>query len=330
MAEQESASPSTAVEGRPDIISVTGETFQAFVDEQLNTPEQQAAQELEQIQETQAQTDAQAAATDDPAEEFVGDQPPAQKLSKKEKLNARFKELTDAKKEAEAKAAAKEAEAKAAREEREAAARERDELRAKYEPPKSDELGAKPELSQFGSTEDYEKALTDWTTDKVRIEAKAKAETERAEREADEIKTNWSKNLKATKEKYADYADVLAAAEDKISFSKEAQEEIIKSDLGAEMLYYYAKPENHAEATKLGEMTIRGMIKELGRLEVKLGDKPQSATTAKVAEISKAPPPITPIRNGSGIMTHLKGSDDVPKGMSYDQWKKMYEAGKIH
>lgn len=314
------------VNSQPERVSVvTNDNFGEYVNKQLGIdPEKQAQEEAKRVEEEAA---SRKAAEEDPAEEFVSGKPEERK-SKKDKLNERFSELTAKRKEAEEKAEKAAAEAKAAREEREALQRERDELRAKYEPPKSDELGAKPELAQFQTTEDFEKALEEWTTDKVRIEAKKQAEEERSKRQAEDTKKAWDANLKAAREKLTDYAEVMASAEDKVKFSDQAREAIIESPLGPEILYYYAK--NPDESVRLGEMTVKAMLKEIGRLEEKLADRPQSTASTKVAEISKAPPPITPLKGGSAAVGTLNGHDEVPKSMSYEDWKKRRQAGKIH
>lgn len=305
------------------ITVVTNENFEAYVDKQLGIdPAAAAKAELVKVEEEKA---AKVAAEEDPAEEFIEPSKDEKAQKKKNELNARFKELTDAKKEAERKAAEASASARQEREAKEALERERNELKAKYEPPKTDELGAKPELSQFQAAEDYEKAMEEWTGDKVRIEEGKKQREEQAQRRAADVKKAWDANLTAVKEKIPDYAEIITASE--VMLSNEAKQAIFESDLGPEMLYHYAK--NPDEATKLGELTVDKMHRAIGRLEAKLGEKPQTEKI-RVAEISKAPPPISPLKGGTAAVGVLKGSDDVPKGMTYDQWKKHYEAGKIH
>jgi hypothetical protein len=302
-----------------EVTTVTNENFNEYVDKQLGVPEAPPPEVVEDPPPP------------DPAEEFVGkeedkEEGEEKKPSKKEKLNARFKELTDARKEAEAKAAEKEAEAKAIREEKAALERERNELKAKYEPPKTDELGAKPELAQFNTAADYEKAMEDWTQDKVRIERTAAEKQEREAKRAAEVKKAWDENLKAAKAQFDDYVEVIQASE--VMLSEEAKEAIFESELGPKMLYHFAK--NPEEAKKLTELTVDKMLKAIGRLEAKLGDKPQTPPDVKVADLSKAPAPISPLKGGTAAVGTLNGYDEVPKNMSYDDWKKRRLAGKIH
>ena len=90
-----------------------------------------------------------------------------------------------------------------------------------------------------------------------------------------------------------------------------------------------------SDAVKLGEMTVSGALRALGKLEGQLtGEiKPKSeAQTGKaaVADISKAPAPISPLRgsdNQTGYI--LTGSDEVPAGWTYDKWKADMKAGRI-
>ena len=323
---------SEIVNNQPERITVvTNENFSEYVDKQLGVdPVKEAEAEAARVEEEKA---ARIAAEEDPAAEFVdetGDTEPEKRKGKKEKLNERFSELTAKRKEAEEKAAQAAQTAREAQERAEAVQRERDELRAKYEPPKTDELGAKPELAQFQTTADFEKALEDWTSDKIRIEDGKKRAEEQSRKQAEDAKKAWDANLKAAKEKHADFDSVMAAAQDKIKFSDEAREAIFESNMGPEILRYYALPENHDASVKLGEMTVKGMLKEIGRLEEKLADKPQSKAEVRAAEMSKAPPPITPLKGGSAAVGTLNGYDEVPKNMSYDDWKKWRQAGKIH
>src|SRR4051812_14568164 len=125
-----------------DIQVVTNENFQEFVEQKLAPdPEVAAAIELEKVEAEKAENLEKEAAKDDPTHDLTE----VPKV-KRDRLNERIKELTDKRKAAEAKAEKAATEANAEREAREALARERDELKSKYEPVRTEPI-AKPELS---------------------------------------------------------------------------------------------------------------------------------------------------------------------------------------
>src|ERR1700674_857931 len=309
-------------EAKPERIRVvTSENFHAYVNEKLGIdPEAQAKEELAEIEEKKA---ADKATKDDPTPEL---DETVQK-EKKGKINERFKELTDKRKAAEELATKRAEEARAAREERDRLAEERDALKAKYEPPKSTEEVPEPQPSQFSDVSEYGKALKDWTAENTRREDTAIRQAAQQAEEAKVIAKAWGERLTATKTELADYEEVLNASEVKVS--DQVRDAIIKSEVGPKILYHLAQHPEVAE--KIGEMTVGKALVYLGKLEAELGsaEKPQTKSAA-VAEISKAPTPITPLKGGTAAVGILRGTDDVPKGMTYDQWAKLYRVGKIH
>lgn len=306
-------------------ITVVDESnFKAFVDEKTGVdPEAEGKAELERVEEEKAERKAKEEAESDPTHDI-----PEVPKEKKGKISERFKTLADQRKAAEERAEKREAEAKTEREERLRVQEERDALKAKYEPPKPDIITAEPQPNQFIDATEYGKALKEWTADNTRRELAAEQQKAADEKSAAEIRKNWDTRLTKTKEKYADYADVVGASDVKVS--DQVRDAIMESDVGPEILYYFGNPENRDEVDKLGEMTVGNALRALGRIEAKLiGDKPGTGKTT-VAEISKAPAPITPIKNGTAAVGILRGSDEVPPNMNYDEWKKRYLAGKIH
>lgn len=306
------------VESQPRVKVVTGENFNDYVNEQLGIdPEAIAKEELEKVEAEKA-----ARKSAEGNEEVDLAEVPEKK---KGKINERFKELTDKRKEAEALAAKRAEELRAAREERDRIEAEKNELLAKYEPPKSDEIGPEPQASQFSDVGEFAKALKDWTAEKTRIDDAAKQrETEYAKRQQETEKA-WSERLASTKAEVADYEDVIGGSDVKVS--DQVRDAIIESEVGPKILYHLAK--NPDVAQKIGELTVGGALRAIGRLEAELGGKPQ-AKTSTVAEISKAPAPISPLKGAHAPVGTLTGKDEVPKNWSYEDWKKARQAGKIH
>ncbi len=252
--------------------------------------------------------------------------------SKKGKLNERFSELTKARKDAEAKAKAEAearvvAEQKAMEKEREAA-----ELRAKYEPAKTDELGAEPTPDQFADAVEYGKALKDYTAEKVRREDAAKARAEAQTRERESQAKAFSERQEAARKAIPDYDKKLA--DSPVRISDQLRDEIVASEVGPEILVHLA--DNPDVAADIAKMTVGQMLKAFGRLEAKIQRAaPKGDPEAKVvpirreAEVSRAPEPINPISGGGDAVLRLSGNQEVPKNMTYEDWKKARQAGKI-
>lgn len=316
------AEETAAVPAKQSRITVVDESnFNQYVDEKTGVdPEAEGKAELARVEEEKDAKDAEQRAESDPTHDI-----PEVPKSKKEKINERFSELTSKRKAAEELATKREAEAKTIREERDRIQEERDALKAKYEPPKPDVITEEPQPTQFRDAVEYGKALKDWTADNTRRELAAEQKKVADEKQAAEVRKSWDTRLTATKTELPDYAEMVGASEVKVS--DQVRDAIMESEVGPKILYHLAKhPE---EADRIGELTVGKALIALGKLEERLGGAAQTSKTS-VAEISKAPPPITPLKNGTAAVGILRGSDEVPAGMNYDEWKKRYLAGKIH
>lgn len=318
---------------RADVTVVTPDNYDAYATKMLTPPgaesspadvvvsanpdpEQSAKDETARIEKEKAQRQAKE------KEEEI-DHPDEKKKSK---LTERFSEITKARKEAEAKA---EANAKAVAEERaarEAAERGLAALRDKYEPKKTD-LGPKPEVSQFSDATEFGKALEDWTReDTLRQESQKQAE-DRARKEAEAQSKKWSERVEEAKKDIPDYAETLAAST--VTVSDQAIHAIQRSDMGPRIMHHLAK--NPEVAANLAKLTVGEMYYEIGQLAATLrgSAKAPVAPKAQVVELSKAPPPISPLTNASAPVLQLGGHQDVPKNMSYEDWKAARQAGRI-
>lgn len=310
---------------RPDITVVTSENMDAYVNEQLgipaaDDPEAVAAKELAELEAKQAEAAEAKKAEEEPAHD-LGDQVPEEK---KGKLNKRFSELTQARKDAEAKAAKEADDAKAAKEEAAAARREAAELKAKYEPPKSAEIGPEPQPAQFNDVGEYAKALKDWAADNA-IRERAAAEAQEQARKADETKVqNWKERQTAIKAEIPDYEAVISAST--LTVSDQMKEAIVESDVGPAILYHLAThPEENAA---IAALTVGQMLKRIGRLEVSLSKAAETKPTTPIAHVSKAPAPITPLRGASSPVGVKRDANGEFYG-TYEEFKKDYNAGKF-
>jgi hypothetical protein len=320
--------PAGVVSNRPDIVTVTPETFNSYVDEKLGIdPEKQAAAELAAIEEKQA---AEKAKEEDITED-LGDHVPK---DKKGKLNERFSELTEARKTAEAAAAAAKAEAEAIKAAKEETERILNEMRAKYEPPKTEEsIGPEPDPSQFNDIDEFRLALKDWTKEKTILD-QAKENAERQQKEAQEASVkNWHEKQSLVKTDFPDYEEVISNSS--LMIPNEIQQAILDSDIGPKIAYHLAKnPEimtaiygDNPQGATIPQLR-KGLL-EIGKLEAKLGGTVETETKSapKVAEISKAPAPITPLKGNNAPVGKVDTS--APFMGTYDQYKKMRQAGKI-
>ncbi len=127
-----------------------------------------------------------------------------------------------------------------------------------------------------------------------------------------------------------EYAEIIGKSD--VKLSDQARDAIFESDQGPRLLLHFAQ--NPDEAVALCKLTVKAMLKEVGRLEEKLGSaaKPQTKSdaqsTAKVVEISKAPAPISPLKGGN-MATGLKVDANGEWTGTYEEFKAADRAGKF-
>jgi hypothetical protein len=338
-----------AVQNLTDVVTVTGENIHTYIDEgpgaiadkkeentqetiDVEDPESIARAELSELEAQQAEEKAK---LDAPKE---GDTRPAAegergtqvywqgKWVPKHDFNYRLHlKNEETRKEAQAKIDAKEAEAKALREERESVKRELDELKAKYEPAKSDELGPEPLPAQFTDVAEYAKAIKDWAAQKaLKDAAEAQAEREAAKQREASAKA-WNERETALRAELPDYDAKIS--ESTVKLSNEMRDAIRESEIGPIIKYHLASNPDVAEA--MGRMTVGKMLIEFGKLEAKLAKEETKETKPAIkapeVQISKAPAPITPLK-GSGSPVFVA---DPNKQYTFEEYKALRAAGKI-
>ena len=217
-------------------------------------------------------------------------------------------------------------EAKAAREAKSKAEDDVAALRAKYEAPKTDDLGPEPQPSQFTDINEYKKAIKDWTAESTRREDAQKLADERQTKEREAVAKAWGERQTAVKAKLPDYESVIAASDVKVS--DQVRDAIVESEFGPNILYHLAQ--NPDVADTLGKMTVSKALREIGRLEAKLSDTKEDKVESRsaVAEISRAPAPISPLRGANAPVTNKVDSNGEFYG-TYDEFKKLRQSGKI-
>lgn len=320
----------TQPRGRQDAVVVTPENFNAYVDERMGVtpnpdPEAQAKAAKERLDAEKKAKDAKKPeAQDVETEEGVAEHLPK---DKKGKLNERFSELTAKRKEAEERAAKKEAEAKAEREAREKYEAEAKALRDKYEPVKT-EPDPEPQVSQFANVEEYSKALKEWTADNTRREDAKKAEAKAAQEAQEKVVREWNERQAAYRKEHPDYDEKISKSGVKVS--DQVRDAILDSEVGPAILEHLA--DNPDEADRIGKLTVAQALKAVGRLETQFikSEKtaPQGETKTPVAEISRAPAPITPLKaSGNPVDTVTSGTQEWHG--TFEEYKAKRLAGKI-
>ena len=242
---------------------------------------------------------------------------------KKHTLKDRMKELTDAKKSAIVRA---ESEEKKSAE----LARENAELKAKLSPPKKQEEDSKPDPAKFTDAFEYAEKLADWSTRQA-LKARDKEEENKKwqERERQNAES-WKQKVEETKKEHEDYEEIVNSSQ--LLVSDEVSDAIKYSPIGPKILYHLAT--NPDVVAKLAKMNRGDAIKHIGKIEGKLEDAPQGAKKSdgevvdSEVKISKAPPPISPLKGKTPDNEPLISSAGEFKG-TYEQWKQGRNSGKI-
>lgn len=206
------------------------------------------------------------------------------------------------------------AERNTARDEAEAAALERDQLRRELDEVKQQmqamskpaEASDRPARDDFKSDGDFEQAMDDWKFERRLADHQQRQAQAR-------LVENWRARLDQAQSDIPDLAEVLGKAD--VQLPQTALDAIVESDTGPQIAYHLAKNPN--EARRIASMSAAGAAREIGRLEA------QMTQSVKVAEKSKAPAPIEPLKGTSS--TAIKD----PSGMTYEEWKEARRAGRI-
>lgn len=242
------------------------------------------------------------------------EQKPAEEPQKKPRkgIDERFSELTKARKDA---IAAKEvAEARArALEERVKAIEEGK--------PKPADPDAKPNPDSFKDAFTYAEALAKWSAENAIKAERERSTKEAADKAQETIRGEWAKNVAAVKKTHEDYEEVVRDSD--VYVNDHIRDAILES--GNPLLIYHLA-QNPDEADKLNELSPRKALLELGKLEAKLTAKPESKKDE--AALSKAPPPINPLR-GSNTTGGVPVNGQGEFTGTYAEYKAARLAGKI-
>lgn len=209
----------------------------------------------------------------------------------------------------------------------EAAERKAAELEAKLKPTeiKAEDDG-KPDKTKYTDAFQYAEDLAVWSAKSAIKEKEDSDRKAQIEKEQEAKITSWKDRVEKTKLADPEFMDKIIASN--VQVSEEVREAIMDSDVGPRILLHLA--ENPEEAERIGKLTVGKAMIALGKLEAKYSEPPktEAKTEVKQAEISKAPPPITPLKGASA-------SADLPidsKGEwtgTHEQYREARRAGKI-
>lgn len=215
---------------------------------------------------------------------------------------------------------------KAAETEAQQAKREAAELRGRLEAMSAQAAPVKeeprPDRSKFESDEEYIEAVAEWKADQRLAKREREQAEARAAAERDQVAKNWQKAQQRARAEIDDYDDVVKASD--VQLPGHLHEAILESDVGPHLAYYFAK--HPSEAKRFAAMSPTTAIRQLGKLEDKLADDdgeaapPAKAAPSPAVEKSKAPPPITPVKDG-------RSSDPGP-AHSFDEYRARRMAEK--
>jgi hypothetical protein len=232
------------------------------------------------------------------------------------KLEKRFSEITKQREEAR-KEAQNERQARVELEQRLAV------LEQQRQPQQQSYVDQEPQPSQFADAFEYAKALAEFSTEKA-LAQRDRQEAQQREQEAQQkIIQSWAQKVQEAKADLPDFDDLVASSD--VVVNNAVRDAILESDVGPKILYHLA--ENNDLAKRIASLSPNAALREIGKLEAKFEDKPETKQTAPVVR-SKAPAPIQPIRGG-------QGQPDVPMSAngewhgSYQAWKLARKAGKI-
>lgn len=239
------------------------------VEQQAQEPVEASSAEPEKVEQGEPQQQ--------PAAEKVEQKPQDEERERKRTgLNKRFSELTQARREAEERAARAE--------------KELEEIRNRQKATAEGGKDGKPSLDSFDSYDAYVEALSDWKArEAVKDATREQFETrQQAIEQSKKAALDAEYRVKAdlARDKYADF-DAVAFREDVI-VSKPMMDAIMYSEHGADLQYWFGK--NPDQAARISMLSAPEALLAIGRLEAQIASQPAVKATA-------APAPISPVQS---------------------------------
>ena len=228
------------------------------------------------------------------------------------KLERRFSEITKQRE-------AARQEAQREREAREALEARLAELEKRSQPQQAVIADQEPQPSQFNDAFEYAKALAEYTADKRIAEMKQEEAKAKADAERQKVIETWAHKVEKAKADLPDFDDIVASSD--VVVNDDIRDAILESDVGPQILYHLA--ENDEIAKKIAGLSPKQALREIGKLEARFEKTEQAPPVVK----SKAPAPISPIRNSGKADLPISANGEFHG--SYQAWKEARKAGRI-
>ena len=156
--------------------------------------------------------------------------------------------------------------------------------------------GDEPKMEDFQTVGEYAKALAKYEVAKARAADAAEKAKETQTQKIETVQQQFAERVAATAKDIPDYYEVVEAADWDVPHHIQAY--IVGEEGGPRVGYYLSK--HRDEFDRIAKLSPIRAFAELGKLEDKLpGKKPEVAaeqpTQAAVAQVSRAPAPITPL-----------------------------------
>ena len=193
-------------------------------------------------------------------------------------------------------------------------------IKSQAAPKQEQSRDEKPRPDQFVDAFEYAEALADWSAENAVMRARQEDVEKRIQAERAIVIETWNKKLEATKSELPDFDDMVASSD--IVVSDQVRDAILESDVGPRILYHLA--ENQELAEKISKSSLITALREIGKLEAKF-EKTEPKEVKTVAQKSKAPAPISPIKAGSSDQVIVTDTDK----MTFAQYKAMRQAKRI-
>ena len=184
--------------------------------------------------------------------------------------------------------------------------------------PKEQSRDEKPRPDQFVDAFEYAEALADWSAENAVMRARQEDVEKMKQAERAKVIDTWNKKLEATKSELPDFDDMVASSD--VVVSDQVRDAILESDVGPRILYHLA--ENQELAEKISKSSLSSALREIGKLEARFE---KTEPVKSVAQKSKAPAPISPIKAGTSEQAIITDTDK----MTYSQYKAMRQAKRI-
>jgi len=215
---------------------------------------------------------------------------------------------------------------KAAETEAQQAKREAAELRARLEAMSAQAAPVKeeprPDRSKFANDEEYIEAVAEWKADQRLAKREQEQAEARAKAEREQLVKGWQAAQQRARAEIEDYDEVIKASD--VNLPGHLHQAILESEVGPHLAYYFAKHPD--EARRFAAMSPTAGLRQLGKLEDKLIEDPDDdtppvkAAPSPAVEKSKAPAPITPVKDGRTI--------DPGPAQSFEEYRARRQAEK--